>query len=115
MTLFKGGNPNLHDCKFDAALRATHIGQAHIAGTGPGGKTCRECRFFGVPGERGQIVSPGYYASGEFANCLKQGRCFAPMTHKVKRRFPHHALACRLFEQDDNPPAAIKENSDAVA
>lgn len=31
----------------DHAIRRTFLGQAHIAGTGPAGKTCRECAFFG--------------------------------------------------------------------
>ena len=30
----------------DEALRQTYIGQAHIAGTGPIGATCRECRHW---------------------------------------------------------------------
>jgi hypothetical protein len=116
MTLFTGGDPTLHEARFDAALKATHLGQAHIAGTGPEGKTCRECRFFGLLNREGEIASPGYYGkSSEFANCLKQARCHKPIPHKPKRRFPHHALACRLFEQDDSPFPAIKEDVDAVA
>lgn len=116
MTLFTGGDPHLHQCEFDEALKKTHLGQAHIAGTGPAEKTCRECAFFAIKDKYGNIVSPGYYSkSSEFANCLKQGACHAPMTNKVKKRFPHHALACHLFEQSANPYPAIKEDDDAVA
>lgn len=49
----------------EAGLRMTYLGQAHIAGTGPEGKTCRECRFFGVEKVENKhrvLVSPGHYA-----------------------------------------------------
>ena len=52
----------------DAAIRKTYLGQAHIAGTGQEGKTCRECAFWGLC-KKGEIVSPGHYA----ANNKKQG------------------------------------------
>jgi hypothetical protein len=39
-------NPHLHACDFDAKFRSTYLGQAHLAGTGPAGKTCRECIYW---------------------------------------------------------------------
>lgn len=107
MTKFQGSSAHLHDCAFDPAFRDTHLGQAHLAGTGPAGKTCRECRFFGLVDTKngGGLVSPGYYAksSKELANTLKNGKCGAPMPHKANRRFPHYAKSCRLFEQAASP------------
>jgi hypothetical protein len=109
MVLFTGGTPNLHEARFDAALKATHLGQAHIAGTGPEDKTCRECRFYGIL-QYGELVSPGYYAesNADAPNGLKQARCHASISHKAKRKFPHTAIPCRLFEQDEAPFPAIK-------
>jgi hypothetical protein len=64
-----------------------------------------------IKAERGQIGSPGYYSkkNKDTPNCLKQGGCHKPIPHKAKRRFPHMALACSLFEQDENPYPARKE------
>jgi len=39
---------HLHACDFDERFRNTYLGQAHLAGTGPTNKTCRECRFWHV-------------------------------------------------------------------
>lgn len=105
MTLFAGASPHLHECTFDQAFKETHLGQAHLAGTGPKGMTCRLCVHFGVIGERGQVSSPGYYGKGNktLAGTLKPGNCNAPMPGKANRRFPHGAKACSLFEPDQDP------------
>jgi hypothetical protein len=93
--LHEGGDQRLHDADFDAALRQTYLGQAHIAGTGPEGKTCRECKWWGKL-KTDKIANPGYYA--EPPRHLKQARCHRPVPHKARRVFPHTAIACRLFE-----------------
>lgn len=103
MTLFTSNNA-LHMTEHDAKFQATHLGQAHLAGTGPKGKTCRECVFYGA----GLKVWPDYYEGGDLKNCLKQAGCSNPIPHKSKRRFPHLAASCALFEQNDNPPPVTR-------
>lgn len=107
-------NEHLTKAPHDAALLKTYIGQAHIAGTGPEGKTCRECVFWhkwetvkigGDTIER--ACAPGYYSDKYSTDpgALKKARCNRPILNEAKRLIPHHASACRLFEQSDNPPA----------
>lgn len=104
MTLFTGANPHLHECDFDKAFKETHLGQAHLAGTGPSGATCRGCAHFGLKGGGG-VACPGYYGKSNkaLAGTLKPGKCNAPMPGKANRRFPHTAKACSLFEPAQNP------------
>ncbi|MEZ2132716.1 MULTISPECIES: hypothetical protein [unclassified Sinorhizobium] len=94
-------------------IAETFLGQAHIAGTGPEGKTCRECvfwhcwKFRKVPG--GGIeeipVEPGYFGKRHASKPLelKKAHCNRPILNKASRLVPHHAKACRLFEKDENP------------
>lgn len=82
--------------------RETHDGQAHLAGTGPSGRTCRECVHWACG--RGE-----YKNNGE----LKSARCnkFSRLTGGRKgREVPHHALACRHFEFSAEPPKAFKHD-----
>lgn len=100
MSLFTS-TEGLHHTAWDSQLQRTHIGQAHLAGTGPAGKTCRECLFYG----HGVRRWPDYYEAGETRDQLMQSMCGKPIPGKARRKFPHHALACSLFEQLDNPPS----------
>lgn len=110
MVYATSGSPGFHKCDFDYLIEQTHLGQAHFAGTGPTGKTCRECSKWGLMTKAG-VVHPGYTVKPEDgAHPIKQARCHHPMPHKARRRFPHDALACRLFEQSDNPPEVVKDN-----
>ena len=106
-------SPHLKMLPEHAAIAGTFLGQAHIAGTGPCGKTCRECAFWGVL-KKGEIYPPSRFAKSnkEFAGLMRKGGCHKPMRNKSKRRFPHDAAACRLFEQNTNPPP-VKETPDA--
>lgn len=95
----------------------TFLGQAHIAGTGPAGATCRECIFWhlkkirkvsdGVYEE--YATAPGYFGkSHKTTPCeIKKAKCNRPIANKANRQIPHHALACRLFERNDNAPSAV--------
>lgn len=103
MTLFSS-TPNLHNTPADGPLQATHLGQAHIAGTGPAGATCRECVHYGDD----QAQWPDFYEGGKSGGALKQGRCLYPITGKAARKFPHTARACRFFERNDSPPPTSK-------
>lgn len=83
---------------------ATHAGQAHFAGTGPQGRTCRECKFW-ITVSAG--VSHAYYAGA-----ARHGRTLKPHPCKLFRKFtgkpgtpvPYNAGACKYFEPSDNPP-----------
>lgn len=85
----------------------TRLGQAHFAGSGPPGKTCRECAYFGVSGY------------SESTRILKDGPCkkFVEISHETQRSgkaptFPHTALACKYFKAAE-VPAPIKKPSGA--
>jgi hypothetical protein len=83
--------------------RQTHKGQAHWAGSGPEGKSCRECKFF---------LPQGRYASGSPSRAmgeLKPGRCrkAAQLTGRQTAAFTYRAIACKYFEQNDKPPASV--------
>ena len=87
---------HLHQLPHDAAFGQTYKGQAHIAGSGPHGKTCRQCVYF---------TGKGYYTKN---HCLKDGRCEYPIPGKAPKTFPHYAKACRFFEMSPTPPTAQK-------
>lgn len=103
MTLFSS-NDELHKTDADAPFQATHLGQAHLAGTGPDGATCRECNHFCLTGEDW----PDFFDSGQKKGQLRQARCEYPISGKSKRKFPHTARACSFFERNDNPPPTSK-------
>lgn len=91
----------------------TFLGQAHIAGTGTEGRTCRECRFWhgwklrkllGGGVER-VPADPGYFGKKHALTPLglKKAKCNRPILNKANRQIPHHAKACRLFEATEHP------------
>lgn len=94
------------------AIYSTFIGQAHLAGTGPEGKTCRECALWGIlkcADKRQFVDPPGHYAASNKANGgLKKGGFHYDIRGKAKRRFMHFASACRFFQPNGNPPPAVK-------
>lgn len=100
----------LHSNEWDEVIRRTHIGQAHLAGTGPEGATCRTCKFFGKIDRWGKLQSPGFYSARAALNPggLKQGRCSYRIPGKATRLFPHTAGACRFYEPADNPWPEVK-------
>lgn len=80
----------------------TYSGMAAWAGTGPDGKTCREC---------GHYKTKGYYSvNGKHAGGLKPGKCsmYTRMMKAPGSSFPYQARACNRFEQASNPPAHSK-------
>ena len=110
---------HLTGAPFDSPIRETYLGQAHIAGTGPAGTTCRECIFWDLRAMR-KIAGGGYQeyskpyeyfgARHQKTPCeLKKRKCLRPIANKASRLIPHHAKSCRLFEPADNPPPARKE------
>lgn len=104
---------NMKGAEFDDKIRQTYLGQAHIAGTGPEGKTCRECAYWYAmkrsdPDARPyspMVPShPGYNSHRHATAPLeaKKAKCNRPIANKPSKPIPHHALACRLFVQEEN-------------
>lgn len=99
----------------DDAVRGTYLGQAHIAGTGPEGRTCRECIHYwpkgyddgGNFGERREFAYCGRGDDGPLH--LADARCNRPILNKADRVYPHCAKACRLFELNESAPPATRE------
>ena len=86
----------------------THLGQAHIAGTGPEGKTCRECSHWFNRDGNGRLCAAKYQGDGSGTLHLQGARCNRPILNKADRLVPHNADACRLFEQEESPPPASR-------
>src|SRR5262245_24447511 len=84
------GNP-----KLEAQVARTHAGMAHFAGTGPRGKTCRECIHWAFDGYR-QVD-----ASLKLTVCNKYT---ALMNGREGGRIPYNTAACKYFEADPSPP-----------
>lgn len=84
--------------ELEDSLRATHAGMAHFAGSGPAGKTCRECVFW---------TERNYYAKGgKYAGAIKPSSCerYHQLTGRQGEKVPHEAAACRHFEHHPSPP-----------
>ena len=81
----------------DAKMQRTHAGMAHIAGTGPEGKTCRHCKHWANWSGRDRASAGGL---------LKPAICFKyqEAMRSAGKPVPHHAAACRRFEENDDPP-----------
>jgi hypothetical protein len=76
--------------------RATHKGMAHLAGTGPNGRTCRECSHWDQFGDR-----------NKYDGKLKDERCkkFSALSQGKKgQKVPPEALACKYFNLNPNAP-----------
>lgn len=100
-------SPNLKPEASHVAIGATHIGQAHIAGTGPAGRTCEQCALWHnwkkvkVGEELREVPTPsGRYSKrhkdrpGERKDAL----CNKTILNKARRKIPASAIACRFFE-----------------
>lgn len=78
------------DLAFAQKRKDTFSGMAFWGGTGPTGKTCRECRLW---------HADGYMAS---SGLLKDSICdkYKSLTHGTEGlRVPHYAKACKYFDQ----------------
>lgn len=85
------------DQQFQAMVKETPSGMAYWAGTGPQGRTCRECVMY---------KADGYNAS----NLLKPAKCrkYTELSHREGKSFPHDSKACKYFEANESPPPAFK-------
>jgi hypothetical protein len=76
--------------------RASHKGMAHFAGTGPNGRTCRECSHWDQHGAR-----------NKYDTKLKDERCkkFSALAQGKKgQAVPADAFACKYFDLNPNAP-----------
>ena len=109
------GKTKIFDIELNGNLEATFIGQAHFGGSGPTGRTCRECQLWHVlkNASRGAAASPqapGYYKRrAKTPYELKPAKCHAKVPNKAPERIPHYASACRHFVENSNAPAARME------
>jgi hypothetical protein len=83
------------------AAKHTHLGQAHFAGSGPGGRTCRDCAMWSwSPKVQGWAKFTGPKASP----CAK----YRELMRGWGRSVPHGALACRHFLPRDAEIPLVK-------
>lgn len=90
------------DRDFNEMVRNTPSGMAHWAGTGPKGRTCRECLYFGGP--------PGSKPEYNTHGLLKKAKClqYTTLSHRDGRPIPHDSAACKFFHENDKPPPSFK-------
>lgn len=82
--------------------RATYPGMAHFAGTGPKGKTCRECVFWTNCG----LLVKYYSKSGMYGGTIKPLACAKYkelMRGEIGPAVPHDASACKYFAETATP------------
>lgn len=102
-------NLTVIDKAFEATRRSTAPGMAHFAGTGPNGRTCREClSWTGCGGES------GYYAKkGRHGGALKPRACDKyreMMQDDVGPGVPHNTHACKYFSENATPPSLAEKH-----
>jgi len=95
------------DLKLAEQMRNTPHGMAHWAGTGPEGRTCRECAFF-EHGKRYYSATAGF-KGGELmpARC---GKYRAMMNGRQGGAIPNITPACRHFEPARPAPARFSRD-----
>ncbi|MCP1558600.1 UNVERIFIED_ORG: hypothetical protein M2438_002687 [Methylobacterium sp. SuP10 SLI 274] len=102
MTLFQlthGLNREGADYAFASAASVTHVGQAHLAGTGPAGRTCRECVRWQHCGSWSADGGPP-----KPSKCAK----YKELMRGWGKPVPHNALACRHFDLSADPTPLTK-------
>ncbi len=108
MSLFKESiQDHLTASPVDALARASYPGMAHFAGTGPHGKTCRECGFW--------AHGPHDYRSknGKYRGLIEPATCnrYRAITMQVGDKVPDDAAACKYFEQNPAVPPRFAKSS----
>jgi hypothetical protein len=96
-------NPDLEQLR-----RRTVPGMAHFAGTGPKGKTCRECSEWTGCGKEA-----GYYApKGAHGGLIKPRSCDKYrelMRGDIGEPIPPDTMACKYFDPAIAPPALVSK------
>jgi hypothetical protein len=103
MTLFKSNlsqNLTSPNPQQDRLSSSSFAGMAHFAGTGPAGRTCRECRFW--------QHTPHDYRSkdGKYRGLIKSCACgkYKSLTGRVGAPVPDDAAACKYFQFNPDFP-----------
>ena len=92
-----------HDNGVDALARKTPAGMFFWAGTGPKGKTCRECSFVVL---NGRYAGNGGVHGAPFE--LKPVQCRKAVQHGIqKKAFRHSMACCKYFAQNERPPKVV--------
>lgn len=100
-------SPKLKEDCAHSAISATHVGQAHIAGTGPTGSTCETCVFWHLwkKVKVGDELREVRADAGRFGprhkerpGQRKDALCNKPILNKARRKIPADAVACRFYE-----------------
>lgn len=97
----------------DQALENNRIrtveGMAHFAGTGPQGKTCRQCEHWTGCGNGSDYYSPNSKYHGMIKpRCCEQ---FLKLTSQIGPAVPHNMAACRHFLENKSPPEIVQRRS----
>ena len=89
------------DPDLESKVARTPRGMAFWAGTGPDGKTCRECKFFTFEGYKSN--------RGHKGGLLKNGKCqkFSALAQIDGPPISFELSSCKHFEQNPTPPAII--------
>lgn len=89
------------DPELDQIREKTPSGMAFWAGTGPQGRTCRECAHYGFIGYKSNRGFKG--------GTLKNGSClrYAEMTRQSGGKFPFDTPSCKYFEENEKIPPIV--------
>ena len=106
MGLIAQDNLTVVDRDFESKRRQTSPGMAHFSGTGPAGKTCRECAAWTGCGKE-----DGYFArKGRHGGIIKPRPCAqyrALMQGDVGPGVPHDSRACKYFSESKSVPPVV--------
>lgn len=93
-------------------VEKTHIGQAHLAGTGPESFTCRQCKHWYCTRKdsKGDLRQYHPYEGGDDGLMhLQPSMCNYNILNKADRRVPPDAESCRFFAEASDPPKLSRE------
>lgn len=101
MGIVSRGGLTILDADLEKKRNATYPGMAHFAGTGPAGKTCRECIFWTGCGERVRYYAKG----GVHGGVIRPQACakYKELMREVGPAVPFTALACKYFAETATP------------
>lgn len=108
-------SPHMTAADFDCPIRNTYLGQAHIAGTGPEGTTCRQCKHWGktkfVKDEHGNYVEKFAPPQTEWQKAQavsgRAKRRLLPQAHPQQSKASHPAsrVVVPIFRAERKPDA----------
>lgn len=98
-TSFQRGLTDSFAPEVERGMERTPDGMAYWLGTGPKGKTCRECIFF--------ASDKSYHSqSGKYGGQLKPAPCrkYKILALRAGPKIRATLASCKYFEASDNPP-----------